>query len=223
MYLLIVLSLLQGMLTSALSASDISAGMCTRKVPPSSSKAIHCSSGLQVRSSWVSCLAVSPVLRDWWRLMMQCDLSLIVLGLAFPEGTRGCRTCIKIIGYKFVFIPHYVHIYYAWILVLNRKTFSVELVLKERLTRNVWSLRSSGVKGVVMGWLKICSMLSGDDAGIVKVAVMAEMLRMHVCPDHHCQWKFEDLHQVLSVLGTGVLHLSRFGLSSLATDPTQIV
>ena len=69
---------------------------------------------------------------------------------------------------------------YLLLLVLNHKTFSAELVLKERLTRDVWSLRSSGVKGVVMDWLKICSMLSGDDAGIVKVAGMEEMLRMCV-------------------------------------------
>ena len=102
---------------------------------------------------------------------MQCDLSLIVLGLAYPQGTRGCRTCIKVIGCKFVYIPppppppHYL--LHTCPLVLTRRTFSAELVLKERLTRDVWSFCSSGVKGVVMSWLKICSMLSGDDAGLV--------------------------------------------------------
>ena len=52
-------------------------------------------------------------------------------------------------------------------LVLNRRTFSAELVIKERLTRDVWSFCSSGVKEVVMGWLKICSTLSRHDAGLV--------------------------------------------------------
>ena len=105
---------------------------------------------------------------------MQCDLSLIVLGLAFPEGTCGYRTCIKVIGCKFVYIPPIMcvsttseYLLLTCPLVLNRRTFSAELVLKEPLTRDVWSFCSSGVKGVVMGWLKICSMLSGDDAGLV--------------------------------------------------------
>lgn len=135
MYLLIVLSLLQGMLRSALSASDISAGMCTRKVPPNSSKAICLSSGLQVRSSCVSCLAVSPALSDWRRLMMQCDLSRIVLGLAFPEGTRGCRTCIKVIGCKFIFIPHYTYVY---LLRLNTCYLPVLSFLTAKLSLQNW-------------------------------------------------------------------------------------
>ena len=162
------------MLRSALSASDISAGMCTRKLPTNSSKTICLSSRLQVRSSCVSCLAVSPALSDWRRLLRQCDLSLMVLGLAFPEGTRGCRTCTNVIGCKFVFIPHYTSVIPEYLvltcpLVLNCKTFSAELLFKERLTSDVWSFCSSGVKGVVMGWLKICSTLSGDDAGLVFV------------------------------------------------------
>ena len=55
-----------------------------------------------------------------------------------------------------------------------------------------------------------------------KVAWIAEMLRMCV-RIIIINGNSEDSHQVFSVLGTGVLHLSRFGLSSLATDPTQIV
>ena len=51
-------------------------------------------------------------------------------------------------------------------LVFNCRTFSAELVVSERLTRDVWSFCSSGVKGVVVGWLKIRSMLLGDDSGL---------------------------------------------------------
>ena len=54
-----------------------------------------------------------------------------------------------------------------------------------------------------------------------KVAGMAEMSRM--CVRIIVNGNSEDSHQVFSVLGTGVLHLSRFGLSSLTTDPAQIV
>ena len=55
-----------------------------------------------------------------------------------------------------------------------------------------------------------------------KVAGMVEILRMYV-RIIIVNGNSEDSHQVFSVLGTGVLHLSRFGLSSLTTDPAQIV
>ena len=177
------------MLRFALSASDISAGMCTWKLPPNSSKTICVLSRLQVWSLCVSCLAVSPALSDWQRLLRQCDLSLMVLGLAFPEGTCGCRTCTNVIGCKFVFIPHYnisiipEYLVLTCPLVLNCKTFSAELLFKERLTSDVWSFCSSGVKGAVMGWLKIYSTLSGDDAGLVFV----------VQPLARCSFSFSNL------------------------------
>ena len=65
---------------------------------------------------------------------MQCDLSLIVLGLAFPEGTRGCRTCIKVIGCKFVYIPPLcVHL-----LCLNTYCLPVLLFLTAELSLQNW-------------------------------------------------------------------------------------
>ena len=73
-----------------------------------------------------------------------------------------------------IYSPHDVSIMSKYFLltcplVLNRRTFSAKLVLKERLTRDVWSFCSSGVKGVVIDWLRICSTISGDDAGLVQV------------------------------------------------------
>ena len=43
-------------------------------------------------------MAASPEQRDWRRLMRKCGPSL---GLAFTEGTRGCRICFKVIGCKY--------------------------------------------------------------------------------------------------------------------------
>ena len=71
--------------------------------------------------------------------------------------------------------------------------------------------------GSVLVVSSICDSFMND-----KVAGMAEMLRMCI-RIIIVNGNSEDLHQFFRVLGTGVLHLSRFGLSRLTTVPAQIV
>ena len=100
-YVFITLNLFHGMLSSALKANEVSAGICIRKFPAvclSSSNTSVLSSLLHARNLCANWVQQSPALIARRTLASECDRLRTVLGAAFLVGFCACFTRTKVIG-----------------------------------------------------------------------------------------------------------------------------